>query len=54
MEVLGYATRHGYNDIRDTAAPMTLDSPFSYAQIFLSTDALLAWVQFSTRFSDPP
>jgi hypothetical protein len=54
MEVLGYATRHDYDDIRDMAAPLTLDSSFSNAQAFLSTDALLAWVQFSTIFSDPP
>jgi hypothetical protein len=44
MAVLGYAIRHGYDDIRDLAAPMTLDFSFDHAQLYLSTDALLAWV----------
>jgi hypothetical protein len=53
MEVLGYATRHGYDDIRDEVAPLTLDFSFNHAQTYLSMDALLAWVPSFNHLQTP-
>ena len=44
VEVLGYAIRHGYDDMRDKAAPLTLDVTFELARKSLSPEGLLAWV----------
>jgi hypothetical protein len=45
MEVLAYAIRRGYHDIRDQAAPLSLDETFDLAKRSLSTEGLLAWVR---------
>jgi hypothetical protein len=45
MEVLGYAVRHGYREIRDQAAPLSLDETFDLARKSLSMEALIAWVR---------
>jgi len=45
MEILGYATRHGYSKLADLAAPLTLNLLFEDAQKHLTTNALLAWAR---------
>ena len=49
IEVLGYAIRHGYHDVRDHAAPLSLDETFGLARKSLSTEGLLAWVGLWTE-----
>ena len=53
MEVLGYAIRHGHREIRDQAAPLSLDESFDLAKESLSTEGLLAWVRAQVLSTEP-
>jgi hypothetical protein len=44
LDVLGYATEHGYADVNDLVGPLTLNFLGQLVQSHLSPHGLLAWV----------
>jgi hypothetical protein len=44
IEVMNYASRHGYPELLDIAAPLTLDIPFDKIADTMNTTIMPAWV----------
>ncbi|EDR01410.1 uncharacterized protein LACBIDRAFT_295590 [Laccaria bicolor S238N-H82] len=53
MEILNYALKHGYTDLADKAAPVTVSAPSALtlaAQILTVPGALVAWVNYYAQW----
>jgi len=52
MEILNYAAKHDYPDLRDSAAPGTIGISYKVAKAALSPSVLVVWIEYREGWLD--